>query len=157
MKVETVIAILSLVTLGLLIYTAIRLHFYRKFKAKKEHIFDDIAAMQKINRSDSDKGFKPVIRGLMSKRIVNLPKRYNQKEMVFIENWYMEEGINQLKASNKMECVVLVKKPPEPGCKYVSVSNIPVNFKFRDSKTLELKDMQERKTVTLLLLNEWIK
>ncbi len=88
---------------------------------------------------------------------VILPETYNAREMQFIDNWYMEEWILQLKQASGKGCKVLPDKPPVSGCKYVTVDGIAVNLKKRDNKTLELSDIKMIKTVKLLLLNEWIK
>jgi hypothetical protein len=92
---------------------------------------------------------------LMAKRIVNLPKEYSPREMQFIESEYMEEGIKQLKQSNQRECFILNDRSL-PGTKFVNVTDIQVNFKARNNKTLKIEDKQEIRTVKLLLLNEWI-
>ena len=94
---------------------------------------------------------------LIFKNVVNLPAEYSQKEMMFIDNWYMEEGIKQLKASDKRGCFNIYKHPAYDDYSYVEVNNIPVNVKTRSNTTLETEDKVVFRTVKLLLLNEWIK
>ena len=93
---------------------------------------------------------------LMLKNVVSLPSQYSPKEMAFIEQWYMEEGILQLKQADKRECRI-TQDGPQPGCKYVDIDNIKVNFIVRNNRTLGLETKQELRKVKLLLLNEWIK
>lgn len=129
----------------LLLFVLFRWFYYSKFR--KDRIkWRGIA--KNLKTSDLD---------MMSKNVVNLPSKYSSKQMAFIENWYMEEGIKQLKSAGGRECYVLSTKPPVPGCKYADVGNIPVNVKVRSNTTLELEEKQVSRTVKLLLLNEWIK
>lgn len=92
-------------------------------------------------------------------KTIKLPTTFNDKEIEFIEKWYSEAGILQLKVAGERNSVltVLTEKPPAKGMKYVSIKGIPVDYIHRDRSTLRQIRMTELKTVKLLLLNEWIK
>lgn len=145
---------LSLVFLLGLVFEIIKWLYKRKFRSGGIKRGDIVHNLTDGTKSTVTKASS--LGDLMSKTTVNLPPKYSQKEMAFIENWYMEEGINQLKAAAGRECYILKDKPPVPGCKFVDVRHIPVNIKVRGNITLELVDKQVSRTVKLLLLNEWI-
>lgn len=139
----------------LLAFVLIRWYFYRKFRSPQIKPGDIIQNLTDGTKSTVAKVSTPG--ELMSLNTVNLPSKYSPKEMQFIDTWYMEEGIKQLKSADKRQCYILTDKPPVPGCKYADVRHIPVNVKVRGNITLELVDKQVVMTVKLLLLNEWIK
>lgn len=154
------VAIISAIFIGFIIQ---RLFYYWKFKTNKIKRVDSVrnlkdfadkvtvsnrAALLKINTVFASSTKRPVI---------NLPTVYNTKEMQFIDEWYMEEGILQLKQTQGREFVLLKDKPPVPGCKYVNVADVMVTMRKRDNRTLVITIFQLPKTVKLLLLNEWIK
>ena len=91
-------------------------------------------------------------------KTIKLPTTFSDKEIEFIEEWYSEAGILQLKAAGGRNSVltVLKEKPPGKGMKYVSIKGIPVDCIQRDRTTLKQVRITELKTVKLLLLNEWI-
>ena len=151
------LAIISAILIGFIIT---RWVYYREFKIDKTKRCNNV-----INISDSSKEailkmgrtMNRKIKDANKSKVINLPPVYSPKEMQFIDEWYMEEGILQLKQANGKEFVLLKDKPPVPGCKYVNVDRVMVNFKKRDNRTLELIDIQIPKTVKLLMLDAWIK
>jgi hypothetical protein len=90
-------------------------------------------------------------------KTIDLPIPFSDKEIEFIEEWYSEEGMKQLLSSRGKKCRVLNKKPPIDGVKYVDVDDLPVLATLRNKENLQAFQVWELKTVTLLLLNEWIK
>jgi hypothetical protein len=146
------LSILTVISVVALVAIAVKLIFYRKHMMKKGDIIHNMTE----NTKHIVSGHKNGEVSLMAKRIVNLPKEFSPREMRFIENEYMEEGINQLKQANQRECFIR-KDPSQLGTKFVDVADIKVNFKTRNNKTLEIEDKQEFRTVKLLLLNEWIR
>ncbi len=147
------LAIISAIFIGVIIT---RWFYYRKFKTDRIKRGDIVHNLSDDTKTKILKMDSPGVLSIKNP-IINLPKVFNQKEMQFIDNWYMEEGILQLRQAQGREFVLLKDKPPIPGCKYVSVPGIMVNFKKRDNKTLELIDIQLPKTVKLLMLDAWIK
>lgn len=133
----------------------VRAIFYRRFKSDRIKAGDTIHNLTDGTKAKVKKVTSSTEIELMSKKIINLPREYLPKEMAFIENWLSEEGILQLKQTDKRECLVIGEK--EPGCQIVKVGNINVNFYTRNNRTLELEKKQELRTVTLLLMDEWIK
>lgn len=94
---------------------------------------------------------------LSVRKTVTLPLTFSAKQIEFIEEWYLEDGMRQLIAARYKQCTILDKKPPIKGVVYVDVEEIPVLKNVRDKNTLMAVQVKELKTVTLLLLNEWIK
>ncbi len=89
-------------------------------------------------------------------KTIKLPSSFSNDEIEFIENWYSEDGMQQLRASNTKPFSLVDEKPPVKGTKYVNVENTPVQVIHRDPKTLRAIAMKELKTVKLLLLDAWI-
>ncbi len=158
---------------GLLIIAGLIKWFYsRKSKPTIDHPLEDIAAMSKIIRSDSDKGFKPTIKKFSGKdkvsglsndfnkrvgiKTIKLPSTFSSVEIKFIEEWYSEQGIQQLKNSNGKTFEYICQHPVFEEYSYIDVPGITVSTGVRDSRTLQLISMMEFKTVKLLVLNEWI-
>lgn len=144
------------ISLSLIIFALIIWFYYRKFKSDRIKRGDNVINLRDGAKTDISK-VNSLSALSVKGQIINLPLVYTVKEMQFIDNWYMEEGILQLKQTQGRGFVLLKDKPPVAGCKYVNVSSVMVNFKKRDNRTLELIDIQLPKTVKLLMLDEWIK
>lgn len=148
------ILMLNLIIILIVAYALIRWLYYRKYKSDRIKPGDIAHNLIDGTKSTVSKVISET--ELMLKNVVSLPSQYSPKEMAFIEQWYMEEGILQLKQADKRECRI-TQDGPQPGCKYVDIDNIKVNFIVRNNRTLGLETKQELRTVKLLLLNEWIK
>ncbi len=113
-------------------FSAIRGLYYREFKKRK--------SMSKAEM-----------------KIIKLPEVFSQKEIEFIEEWYSEKGMQQLRQVNGKEFKLLKDKPPVSGCRYVNVSAIKVLVVRRNNTDLKPYQEQILKTVKLLVLDAWIK
>ena len=146
----------AIVSILLIAFALIRWLYYRKFKTGRIKRGDIIT-----NLSDGTKStvLKTLSKGqLMTKtKLVRLPETFSDKEMIFIEEWYSEAGMQQLLWSKNKPCSTLDQKPPTKECKYVKVKKIPVIVYGRNNQNLHQTQRTELKDVTLLLLNEWIK
>lgn len=90
-------------------------------------------------------------------KTIKLPEAFSPAEMSFIEEWYSEEGMQQLLSSNGRRFAPVDKPSPKQGALYVSVKDIPVPYIHRDNKTLQRIAMTELRTVELLVSEDWIK
>ena len=134
-----------IVSISIIAFAVIRWYFYRKhIKSRPEP----------TTKPPSERPL--IIDPKTAMKTVNLPQSFSDKEIDFIENWYSEVGMQQLLSARDKPCKILDKKSQAEGAKYVSVDGISVAMQARHRESLSLVKTREIKTVTLLLLNEWI-
>lgn len=90
-------------------------------------------------------------------KTIKLPETFSPAEMSFLEEWYSEDGMQQLLSSNGKTATLTAKKSHVYGAIFVSVAGVPVRKMRRDNKTLRPALVSELKTIELLVSENWIK